>query len=392
MPPWEMDTRRDDLRRDGSRRDDTSQFDTRSVERAVSIGATLFSLYKTYESSNRANEAEDRLRKQGERFSALELQLEQTQRELTRQTAGARSVIADLKGRIRELTKKLERLVEPKCLPTPAEVELAKRRLNFQFGFFHIAVAGCSGTGKSSLINALRMLRNVDPAAAPVGFVETTAEIARYVSEDPKDKLVLYDIPGAGTLKVPRWEYFKSHLLYVFDAIILCSANRLYDTDFAILQHAANLKIRCFVIRSKCDQDLRSIRDNVKDSLRIENILPGDIRYKPEFETRYDDEVADFRARCQNKLDDYCETQDLSRHKLFFLSNRCLFSVLRESRARQVCVSAQDAESDLLDEGLFLQELAEWLKSESEMPSKNAGVEDRGRVTAESNETWVTDN
>src|SRR6185436_4063074 len=66
--------------------------------------------------------------------------------------------------------------------------------------FYHFAVAGYTGTGKSSLINALRGCKDTGKGAAKVGVVETTMDIKRYPDKSSIfKKFVWYDIPGAGT-------------------------------------------------------------------------------------------------------------------------------------------------------------------------------------------------
>ena len=89
---------------------------------------------------------------------------------------------------------------------------------------------GSSGSGKSSLINAIRGLENGSPEAAPTGIVETTIAITRY--PDPRSelsfkRLVWFDCPGAGTLEIPGWQYFNQQGLFIFDIIIL-----VYDSVF----------------------------------------------------------------------------------------------------------------------------------------------------------------
>ncbi|KAF9463903.1 interferon-inducible GTPase-domain-containing protein [Collybia nuda] len=126
-------------------------------------------------------------------------------------------------------------------------------------GLRHFAVVGRSGTGKSSLINAFRGLTNNDPEAARVGVNETTADVTRY--PDPRNpKCVWYDVPGAGTLNIPDWQYFKDQGIYMFDAVIVLYADRFTSTDIALLKTCRNCSIPTFIVRSKSDQYIRNIR------------------------------------------------------------------------------------------------------------------------------------
>jgi hypothetical protein len=43
--------------------------------------------------------------------------------------------------------------------------------------------------------------------------------------ELPHSRFIWFDVPGAGTLNVPSWQYFNEQGLFVFDIVIL-----VYDT------------------------------------------------------------------------------------------------------------------------------------------------------------------
>ena len=145
---------------------------------------------------------------------------------------------------------KLREGVRPILMPTLSEFEETKRRVEYKEGWFHFAVAGTAGTGKSSLVNALRGLRNNSRNAARTGTSETTKSIARYVDVNDRP-FIWYDIPGAGTMNVPDWKYFVDQGLYVFDAIIVLYGDRFTETDVAILRNCSRWKIPAYVVRSK---------------------------------------------------------------------------------------------------------------------------------------------
>ena len=121
------------------------------------------------------------------------------------------------------------RLVTPRGIiwPTEEEFQDAKDRIKYDSEKIHLAVCGCSGAGKSSLVNAFRGLDN-GPDAAPV---ETTKVITGYPDprkESPYNRLVWFDFPGpgsAGTLRVLSPQYFNQQVLITFDVIVL-----VYDT------------------------------------------------------------------------------------------------------------------------------------------------------------------
>ncbi|KAF8869173.1 interferon-inducible GTPase-domain-containing protein, partial [Mucidula mucida] len=85
----------------------------------------------------------------------------------------------------------------------------------------HIAVAGISGCGKSSLVNSFRGLLPKAAGAAKTGIVETTTEVSRYADPDPSKPIIWFDVPGAGTLNISDWDYFNAQGLFIFDAIVV---------------------------------------------------------------------------------------------------------------------------------------------------------------------------
>ena len=114
--------------------------------------------------------------------------------------------------------------IQPVVWPTAEELAAAKARADYREDRLHFAVCGPSGSGKSSLINALRGLKNNQEGSAKTGVVECTEDLQRY--PDPRNQMpyarfVWYDVPGAGTSKIPGWQYFNRQGLFIFDFIIL---------------------------------------------------------------------------------------------------------------------------------------------------------------------------
>ena len=123
--------------------------------------------------------------------------------------------------------------IQPVVWPTEEEFNLAQARIEYNSDKVHLAVCGISGGGKSSLINAFRGFANHDPGAAPAGVVETTMAIDRYPdtrAEFPHSHFVWFDVPGAGTLDIPDWQYFNNQGLFIFDVIVLVYDNVSLDT------------------------------------------------------------------------------------------------------------------------------------------------------------------
>ena len=129
-----------------------------------------------------------------------------------------------LEKKAKDALHNLNHGIQPVVWPTAEELAAAKARADYREDRLHFAVCGPSGSGKSSLINALRGLRNGQEGSAKTGVVECTAALQRY--PDPRKKMpyprfVWYDVPGAGTSKIPGWQYFNRQGLFIFDFIIL---------------------------------------------------------------------------------------------------------------------------------------------------------------------------
>jgi ribosome biogenesis GTPase A len=116
--------------------------------------------------------------------------------------------------------------LQPVVWPTEEEFNNVKKRVQYRSDRLHVALCGSSGTGKSSLINAVRGLPNQDDGAAPTGVA--TMNTQRYPDirkEDPFPRFVWFDIPGGGGGKITDWHYFTNQGLFVFDVILV-----VYDT------------------------------------------------------------------------------------------------------------------------------------------------------------------
>lgn len=158
-----------------------------------------------------------------------------------------------------EAERNLREGTRPVVTPSPEEYHVFKTKIQHTEGHFHVAIGGIAGSGKSSLVNAIRGKDNKAPDAAAVGVNETTLEVARYPDPNPSSRFVWYDVPGAGTLKVPEWQYFNEQGLYVFDCIVVVVNNRFTATDVAILANARRFGIPTFIVRSKADQHIKNL-------------------------------------------------------------------------------------------------------------------------------------
>uniref|UniRef100_A0A914W6S5 IRG-type G domain-containing protein n=1 Tax=Plectus sambesii TaxID=2011161 RepID=A0A914W6S5_9BILA len=138
---------------------------------------------------------------------------------------------------------------------------------------FNIGFCGRVKAGKSTLINALRGIRKGDQGWAPTGSFETTQRIQPYRFNGDACKFgVLWDIPGCGSGSVPNATYFVEQKLFAFDFLIIISENHFGEAEKALAQEARNFGVPFAYVRSKCDNDLRTIAEEERiDSLTDEH-------------------------------------------------------------------------------------------------------------------------
>ena len=99
-------------------------------------------------------------------------------------------------------------------------IRKAKDKHGMNSNVFNFGITGQSRTGKSTLINCLRMLPEDDPNAAVVGEVETTMQVRKFI-HPALSHFVLWDIPGAGTASHPIATYFDDKCLLAFDCLLV---------------------------------------------------------------------------------------------------------------------------------------------------------------------------
>ncbi|KZT69882.1 P-loop containing nucleoside triphosphate hydrolase protein [Daedalea quercina L-15889] len=185
--------------------------------------------------------------------------------EAEREREAAEKAATEARAEQKEAERMLREGAHPVVVPTNEQFLEAKRRLQYQEGYAHVAVTGVAGSGKSSLINALRGLSNGAPGAAPTGIMETTKAITRYPDPGSGKRVVWYDVPGAGTLTVPDWVYFTDQGLYVLDCILVLIDARFTATDVAILRNCARFRIPAYIVRSKARQNIHNLAQDMSD-------------------------------------------------------------------------------------------------------------------------------
>ncbi|KAG0749635.1 hypothetical protein G6F62_000903 [Rhizopus arrhizus] len=157
----------------------------------------------------------------------------------------------------------------------PADVKLQVRRaIGMDCDkYYNIAVVGAAGTGKSSIVNGILGYQDGDEYAAITNEAGGhTTEPRGYRHPDLRN-MVLWDIPGAGTLYCNDKTYFQDNHLYAFDSLIIVTAERLQSIDLEIAAKAQKYHIPVLFVRNRCDQSLKSKVERHKSTCADINLV-----------------------------------------------------------------------------------------------------------------------
>ena len=287
-----------------------------------------------------------RAQEEAERTAAEMVQrARDAQEEAERQTKNKEEELNQANAARKEVERKWREGIQPEVWPTKEELQTAQKRLQHTGDALHFAVAGAAGSGKSSLINAFCGLRNKDPTAARTGIVETTSEIARYPDPTPGNPFVWYDVPGAGTLAIPDWEYFNAQGLYIFDGIIVLFDNRFTTIDVAILKHCARFKIPTYIVRSKSNQHIENM---VQDMYESDDEDGNDDDYRTElYAVARDKYIEETRQSVKINL----EAANLPQQRVYIVSKDTLVNLVKR-RVPKDAIDELELLKDLLSDAL----------------------------------------
>jgi len=159
----------------------------------------------------------------------------------------------------------------------------------------NVAVIGRSGVGKSSFINAIRLVDADHEDGAPVGVNETTVTVDRIRSyPHPCNPLLeFWDLPGVGTDRCPRETYLSDIQVDRFDFFLLITADRFTQDDTWLGREFDKRNKKYFFVRTKVGADIsnnkkahpkthkeddvvRDIRESTRERLKengCENVL-----------------------------------------------------------------------------------------------------------------------
>jgi predicted GTPase len=145
-----------------------------------------------------------------------------------------------------------------------------KKMKEFEEAKVKCGIIGNSGSGKSSLINAI-----AGEKIAETGVVETTSESLEFIHQG----LIFVDLPGCGTQKWPKESYIDSLKLTSFDCFLLVTEGRFTENDVFLYRELQKRGKTCFLIRNKFDLSINaSRRDHGRSEEEIRVIIEDNIR------------------------------------------------------------------------------------------------------------------
>ncbi|KAI0967735.1 interferon-inducible GTPase-domain-containing protein [Xylaria arbuscula] len=172
-------------------------------------------------------------------------------------------------------------------LTTPELIRQQRQEEGFEPNSTHVVVCGPANSGKSSIINALRGLRNRDNGAATTGTPGSTTHRTKYAGHASFNSLQLHDCPGAGTLRTPADGYYSNQRLYLYDLLLIVAGERIGELEIQLMKTCIRSNQRFRILRSKSgmvvDQmtsDRGIDRGDAQNSIRDEqtNALAEELR------------------------------------------------------------------------------------------------------------------
>ena len=127
-----------------------------------------------------------------------------------------------------------------------------------------IGVTGITGSGKSTLINALRDLMDEDQGAAPVDVTQTTMAPTEY-ADVQNNNLVYVDLPGIGTHEFPKETYLEKIRFKQYNAFIIVSGNKFSNLEKFVAIEVQKQKKLFYFVRTKVQQTLDGKRNGRRD-------------------------------------------------------------------------------------------------------------------------------
>ncbi|KAG9334626.1 hypothetical protein JZ751_007449 [Albula glossodonta] len=153
----------------------------------------------------------------------------------------------------------------PFSMPIPNAFSLDNVTLN-------IAVTGYAGSGKSSLVNAIRGVGNGEPGYN-TDVTETTMNPTMY-PHPTMPNVKLWDLPGIGTPTFRANDYLQIVEFDRYDFFMIVSSVRFVENDLMLATEIQRRKKLFYFVRSKIDLDVQAEqrRPNANVPKRLDDI------------------------------------------------------------------------------------------------------------------------
>ncbi|KAM9114295.1 interferon-inducible GTPase 5-like [Pangshura tecta] len=137
---------------------------------------------------------------------------------------------------------------------------------------FNIAVTGEAGSGKSSLVNAIRGLEDEDEGAAETRVVEMKEPVPYCHPTCPI--MIVWDLPSIGTPNFRPDTYLKQVKFSRYDVFIIIASERSRFCHTKLAREIQKLGKKFLFVRSKVDLDLynEESKESVSEERTLEKI------------------------------------------------------------------------------------------------------------------------
>ncbi len=150
--------------------------------------------------------------------------------------------------------------------------DLLRQKEEYERTVAKCGIIGRTGTGKSSLLNAITGQKLAKTGASR----ETTKKATEYIHGG----MSLWDLPGCGTDNFRTEEYVRKLDLNSYDFFIFVTADRFTKDDIVVLGQLADLGKLCFIVRNRFDQALANAEhdDGNPDERTLRVEITEDVR------------------------------------------------------------------------------------------------------------------